>query len=144
MTSTTIPNPRTASSVSADIKNPVFQAYALLRIGFTIAPILFGVDKFAHVLVNWDIYLAPRINDIVPGTAHQAMYAVGVIEIVAGLIVALRPKIGGLIVAACEWALGKRADRRSIGARRRVVAEIARGRRGRIELAARKNDYIEW
>lgn len=104
MTSTTIPNPRTASSVSTDIKNPVFQAYALLRIGFTIAPILFGVDKFAHVLVNWDIYLAPRINDIVPGTAHQAMYAVGVIEIVAGLIVALRPKIGGLVVAG--WLAG--------------------------------------
>jgi len=54
--------------------------------------------------VNWDIYLAPRINDIVPGTAHQAMYAVGVIEIIAGLVVAIRPKIGGLIVTA--WLAG--------------------------------------
>jgi len=100
MTSTTIPSPRTAPSAPADIKSPVFQAYALLRIGFTVAPILFGIDKFAHVLVNWDIYLAPRINDIVPGTAHEAMYAVGVIEIIAGLVVALRPKFGGLLVAA--------------------------------------------
>jgi hypothetical protein len=105
MTSATIPAPRTATATTApDIKNPVFQAFTLLRIGFTVAPILFGIDKFAHVLVNWDIYLAPRINDIVPGTAHQAMYVVGVIEIVAGLVVALKPKFGGLLVAA--WLTG--------------------------------------
>jgi hypothetical protein len=104
MTSTTIPGPRTASSTSADLKSPVFQAYALLRIGFTVAPILFGIDKFAHVLVNWDVYLAPRINDIVPGTAHEAMYAVGVIEIVAGLVVALKPKLGALLVTG--WLAG--------------------------------------
>jgi len=103
MTATTIPAPRTASPTT-DIKNPVFQAFSLLRIGFTVAPILFGIDKFAHVLVNWDIYLAPRINDIVPGTAHQAMYAVGVIEIIAGLVVAIRPKVGGLLVTA--WLAG--------------------------------------
>jgi len=101
---TTIPAPRAASSPPVDLKNPVFQAFTLLRIGFTIAPILFGIDKFAHVLVNWDMYLAPRINDIVPGTGHQAMYVVGVIEIVAGLLVAIRPKIGGLVVAG--WLAG--------------------------------------
>lgn len=84
--------------------DPVFQAFALLRIGFTVAPIAFGLDKFAHILVNWDIYLAPRINDLVPGTAHQAMYAVGVIEVIAGLVVALRPKYGSLLVAA--WLAG--------------------------------------
>ena len=86
------------------VQNPVFQAFILLRIAFTAAPILFGLDKFAHVLVNWDIYLAPRINDLVPGTAHQAMYVVGVIEVVAGLVVALRPKYGALLVAA--WLAG--------------------------------------
>jgi hypothetical protein len=77
----------------------VFQAFTLLRIGFTIAPIAFGLDKFWHVLANWDMYLAPRIDRIVPGTAHEAMYAVGVIEIVAGLAVALLPKYGSLLVA---------------------------------------------
>jgi hypothetical protein len=87
-----------------DVHDPVFQAFTLLRIGFTVAPVLFGLDKFAHVLVNWDIYLAPRINDLVPGTAHQAMYVVGVIEVVAGLVVALRPKYGALLVAA--WLAG--------------------------------------
>jgi hypothetical protein len=104
MTTTAVPAPRTAASPPADIKNPVFQAFSLLRIGFTVAPILFGIDKFVHVLVNWDIYLAPRINEIIPGSAHQAMYVVGVIEIIAGLVVAIRPKLGALIVGA--WLTG--------------------------------------
>jgi hypothetical protein len=86
------------------LDNPAFQAFALLRIGFTVAPILFGLDKFLDWLVDWRIYLAPELNDIIPGNAHQAMLAVGVIEIVAGLVVALRPKFGGYLVAA--WLAG--------------------------------------
>ena len=86
------------------LDNPAFQAFALLRIGFTVAPILFGLDKFLDWLVDWRIYLAPEINDLVPGNAHQAMLAVGVIEIVAGLAVALRPKFGGYLVAG--WLAG--------------------------------------
>ena len=84
--------------------DPTFQAFWLLRIGFTIAPILFGADKFAHVMTNWDKYLAPEFNDVIPGTAHQAMYAVGVIEIVAGLAVLLLPRFGGYLVAL--WLAG--------------------------------------
>ena len=84
--------------------DPAYQAFWLLRTGFTVAPILFGVDKFAHVLVNWDRYLAPRISDHLPGTPHQAMYVVGIVEIVAGIIVALRPRFGGYLVAA--WLVG--------------------------------------
>ena len=80
--------------------NPAFQAFALLRVGFTVAPIVFGLDKFLNWLVDWPIYLAPQINDLLPGNAHQAMLAVGVIEIVAGLVVAVRPKFGGYLVAA--------------------------------------------
>ena len=72
------------ASPSARLDNPAFQAFTLLRIGFTVAPILFGLDKFLDWLVDWRIYLAPEINDLVPGNAHQAMLAVGVIEIVAG------------------------------------------------------------
>src|SRR5512145_228276 len=82
------------------LENPAFQAFTLLRIGFTLAPILFGLDKFLDWLVDWRIYLAPEINDLIPGTAHEAMLAVGVIEIVAGLVVAVRPKLGGYLVAA--------------------------------------------
>jgi hypothetical protein len=80
--------------------DPVYQAFWLLRIGFTVAPILFGLDKFVEVLTEWDGYLAPSINDLVPGSAHQAMLAVGVIEIVAGITVALLPRFGGYLVAA--------------------------------------------
>lgn len=80
--------------------DPAFQGFALLRIGFTVAPILFGLDKFLDWLVDWERYLAPSVNDLVPGNAHQAMLAVGLIEIVAGLVVAVRPRFGGYLVAA--------------------------------------------
>jgi hypothetical protein len=93
--------------------DPTFQAFWLLRIGFTVAPILFGIDKFAQVLTDWDKYLAPWVNDLVPGTAHQAMYAVGVVEIVAGLAVLLLPRFGGYLVAA--WLLGIIVNLVSIG-----------------------------
>lgn len=76
------------------------RAFFLLRTVFTIAPIAFGLDKFFGVLTDWDDYLAPWINDVVPGTAHQAMLVVGVIEIVAGVAVAVAPRFGGLLVAA--------------------------------------------
>ena len=95
---------RTEAVTRARWDNPAFQAFWLLRIGFTVAPILFGADKFAHVLVNWDTYLAPRIVDHPPWTAHQVMYGVGVIEIVAGLVVFFRPRFGGYLVAA--WLAG--------------------------------------
>jgi hypothetical protein len=96
----TATNTKVAVSTSAWRTNPVAQAFWLLRIGFTVAPILFGLDKFAHVLVNWDRYLAPEFADVLPWTTHELMYAVGVIEIVAGLVVAVRPRFGGYLVAA--------------------------------------------
>jgi uncharacterized membrane protein YphA (DoxX/SURF4 family) len=81
-----------------------YQAFVLLRIAFTVAPIAFGADKFANVLVDWPRYLAPWINDIAPGTAQQFMYFVGVTEIVAGVAVALKPRYGAYVVAA--WLAG--------------------------------------
>jgi hypothetical protein len=86
------------------LADPVFQAYVLLRAAFVVAPILFGLDKFAHVLVHWEVYLAPRLDDGLPGTAHQAMHVVGVVEVVAGLTVALRPRYGSFLVAG--WLAG--------------------------------------
>ena len=77
-----------------------FQAYALLRTGFAVAPILFGLDKFFEVLVDWPIYLAPWVNDIAPGSAQDFMYVVGGIEILAGLLVAVKPRYGAYLVAA--------------------------------------------
>ena len=87
-------------TTSPQLSDPAYQAFALLRAGFTVAPILFGLDKFLDWLVDWRIYLAPEINDLIPGNAHQAMLIVGVVEILAGVVVALRPKFGGYLVAA--------------------------------------------
>jgi len=84
--------------------DPAFQAFWLLRTGFTVAPILFGLDKFFHVLVDWDLYLAPEFADLFNAEAHTLMYFVGAIEIVAGLVVAVRPRFGGYLVAA--WLAG--------------------------------------
>jgi hypothetical protein len=81
------------------------QAFLLLRTTFTVAPILFGLDKFLGILTDdWEAYLAPWVNDLVPGSAHDAMLVVGVVEIVAGIVVAVTPRWGGLLVAA--WLAG--------------------------------------
>ena len=95
-----------STDTSTGVRSPqaVRQAFRLLRTVFTVAPILFGLDKFAEVLTDWDRYLAPGINDLIPGSAHQVMLIVGVVEIVAGLLVAAAPRIGGYVVAA--WLAG--------------------------------------
>src|ERR671914_131493 len=72
----------------ATAADPAHQAFLLLRTVFTVAPIAFGLDKFADVLTDWPQYLAPWIDDLVPGAAQQAMYAVGVVEVLAGVVVA--------------------------------------------------------
>ncbi len=84
--------------------DPANQAFLLLRSAFTAAPIAFGLDKFVNLLADWPTYLAPFVDRLVPGTAQQAMYAVGVIEILAGLLVAVRPRYGAVVVAA--WLAG--------------------------------------
>src|ERR687894_288799 len=86
-------------------RDPAAQAFLLLRIAFTVAPILFGLDKFAGVLTDdWTRYLATEFNDIIPGSAQDAMYMVGATEIVAGLVVLIAPRFGGLLVAG--WLAG--------------------------------------
>jgi hypothetical protein len=83
--------------------DPTYQAWQLLHIGFVVAPIVAGFDKFFGLLVNWDQYLAPAIANLTPlGT--NLMVVVGVVEIVAGLVVLARPRFGGYLVAA--WLLG--------------------------------------
>ena len=81
-----------------------YQAFVLLRIAFTVAPIAFGLDKFVNVLVEWPLYLAPWINDIAPGSGQDFMYFVGAIEILAGVAVALKPRYGAYLVAG--WLAG--------------------------------------
>jgi hypothetical protein len=101
----TIHNTRGQPAGSAvPLRDPGYQAFLLLRTVFTLAPIAFGIDKFFNVLTDWEGYLASPINDLVPGSAHQAMLMIGVVEIFAGLLVAVRPQIGGYVVAA--WLAG--------------------------------------
>ncbi|RYU10826.1 hypothetical protein [Nocardioides iriomotensis] len=96
--------PQSSSTTAVGASRGADQAFLLLRTVFTVAPIAFGLDKFAGLLTDWDQYLAPWVNDLVPGTAHQAMLVVGVVEVVAGILVAVRPDLGGYVVAA--WLLG--------------------------------------
>ena len=86
-------------------RDPVAQAFLIMRIAFTVAPILFGLDKFAEVLTSdWTRYLSTEFNDILPGSAADAMHIVGVVEIAAGVVVAVSPRFGGLLVAG--WLAG--------------------------------------
>jgi uncharacterized membrane protein YphA (DoxX/SURF4 family) len=81
-----------------------FQVFLLLRAAFTLAPILFGLDKFFNWTVDWTQYLAPWVDDLMPGSAQQFMYFVGVVEIVAGVSVLMLPWLGAFVVAG--WLAG--------------------------------------
>jgi uncharacterized membrane protein YphA (DoxX/SURF4 family) len=94
----------TPTTENRRLANPAYQAYLLLRVGFTAAPILFGLDKFFNWMVEWPDYLAPWVNDIVPGSGQDFMYFVGVVEIAAGILVAVAPRLGAYVVAA--WLAG--------------------------------------
>lgn len=94
-----------AGATPTDWSDPRYQAFAVMRLAFTVAPIAFGLDKFFNQMVHWPNYLAPWINDIVPGTGQEFMYVIGAIEILAGIIVALKPRYGGYVVAAWLGAI---------------------------------------
>ncbi len=85
-------------------RDPGRDAYLMLRIAFAVAPIAFGLDKFFNVLVEWPRYLAPWVNDIVPGGGQDLMYVVGAVELLAGVLVAIKPRFGAPVVAA--WLAG--------------------------------------
>lgn len=90
----------TRSTRTPTWSDPTFQGFVILRVGFTVAPILFGLDKFLGLLVDWPSYLWSGVASALPGSAADLMLVVGAIEIVAGILVAVRPRIGGYVVAA--------------------------------------------
>ena len=111
MATTDISSRRTGAPATASVplrtplaQDPARQAYLVLRSAFVVAPVVFGLDKFTNWLVEWDRYLAPVISRQLPVSAHVAMYAVGVVEVVAGIVVALHARLGALVVAA--WLAG--------------------------------------
>jgi hypothetical protein len=93
-------NGRTGAAAVSDVSAAAHQAFWLLRIGFTVAPILFGLDKFFNWTVDWPDYLAGWVNDVIPGSGQDWMYVVGAIEIAAGVLVAVAPRLGAFVVAA--------------------------------------------
>src|SRR5688572_31950860 len=93
-------NTAPAKAKAAAASRPSYQAFQILRLGFTVAPIVAGLDKFLGLLVNWDQYLPSVVNNMLGGAGNQFMYVVGVIEIVAGIGVFLKPKIFAYVVAA--------------------------------------------
>ena len=96
LTSSELPDAAVAESVNS---TPPYQAFQILRAGFVAAPILAGADKFFHVLTNWDMYLAPAIANLSPFGSHALMSVIGIVEIAAGVLVALKPRIGAYVVA---------------------------------------------
>jgi uncharacterized membrane protein YphA (DoxX/SURF4 family) len=93
-------NPPDLHTSTRTYRDPAYQAYLVLRSAFVVAPILFGLDKFPNLMVRWDQYLAPALASPLPGSPHQAMYAVGVVEVLAGLLVLFHPRLGAVVVAA--------------------------------------------
>src|SRR5437588_12729353 len=94
----------TMARPAASSASSAYQAYQILHLAFVVAPVIAGLDKFFHLLVNWDMYLAPVIARLSPIGGHGLMLLVGVIEIAAGILVALKPRIGAYVVSA--WLLG--------------------------------------
>lgn len=92
------------TSTAVRIDSPSYQAYQILHVAFTVAPIIAGIDKYFHFLVNWDLYLAPIVPKTLHIGAHMFMLGVGAVEVIAGLLVAIAPRIGGWVVGL--WLCG--------------------------------------
>jgi hypothetical protein len=90
--------------VTAQVQDPVYQAYQILHLGFVVAPLVAGLDKFFNLLVDWDRYLAPFVPALLGISGQTFMRVVGVVEIAAALLVAFKPRIGAYVVAA--WLMG--------------------------------------
>ena len=102
------PTHRHSKDVVAVPRSPLYQAYQMLHWGFTALPVIAGLDKFANLMTRWDDYLAPQVSSFIqsntPITPHQFMLGVGAVEVLAGLLVAIRPRIGGVVVGL--WLMG--------------------------------------
>jgi hypothetical protein len=94
-----------AARTSARNSRPAHQAFLILYAGFIALPVIAGADKFLHLLVNWDAYLAPAVANLLPVSGHTFMLAVGVIEIAAGVLVAVWPRVGAVVVALWLWGI---------------------------------------
>ena len=104
LTRESAPRPATARDWSVTAR-PAYQAYLILYVGFIALPILAGLDKFLHVLAEWTMYLSPLATQVIPVDEVTFMMGVGVVEIAAGILVALQPRIGAYVVALWLWGI---------------------------------------
>jgi hypothetical protein len=123
-------------------ESPSYQAYQLLHLAFTIAPLAAGADKFLHWLVNWDQYVAPAVPSMVGLSTHTFMLAVGVVEMIAGLLVAIAPRIGGWVVGA--WLCGIIVNLLMLGSYFDIALRDLGLALGAFALARLSTDYSEW
>ncbi|HMD34315.1 MAG TPA: hypothetical protein VKH42_05080 [Vicinamibacterales bacterium] len=121
------------------VSSPSYQAYQILHVAFAVAPIVAGMDKFFHFLVNWDIYLSPLVEKTLGVPAHSFMMGVGIIEVIAGLLVAAAPRIGGYVVAL--WLCGIIVNLLSIPAYLDVALRDFGLALGAVALARLSEDY---
>ena len=131
----------TTDVINVRASSPSYQAYQILHVAFTVAPIVAGMDKFFHFLVNWDIYLSPLVEKTLGISAHSFMLGVGVVEVVAGLLVAAAPRIGGYVVGL--WLCGIILNLLSIPAYLDVALRDLGLALGAFALARLSEDYSE-
>lgn len=124
------------------VSSPTYQAYQILHVAFVVAPVAAGLDKFVHLLANWDAYLAPIIPATLGITAHAFMLGVGVIEVLAGVLVAFAPRIGGLVVAA--WLCGIIVNLLLLGSYFDIALRDFGLALGAFALSRLSVDYSEW
>jgi len=94
-----------ADTEVAAVERTVKQAYGLLLFAYIVAPVVAGLDKFFDLLTDWDRYLAPAIASALPIDPKLFMSGVGVMEVLAGMLVAIKPSVGGVIVAVWLWGI---------------------------------------
>ena len=130
-----------ATETAVRVDSPSYQAYQILHIAFTVAPIVAGIDKFFHFLVNWDLYLAPIVPRTLHIGAHMFMLGVGAVEVIAGLLVAIGPRIGGWVVGL--WLCGIIANLLIMGAYYDVALRDLGLALGAFALARLSADFSE-
>jgi hypothetical protein len=129
-------------AIAVRVSSPTYQAYQILHLAFVVAPVVAGIDKFFHVLTNWDAYLAPIIPNMLGMTAHTFMLGVGLIEMLAGVIVVFAPRIGAWVVGA--WLCGIIINLLLLGNYFDVALRDFGLALGALALARLSVEYSEW
>src|SRR4051812_35061627 len=124
------------------VSSPAYQAYQILHLAFVVAPVVAGIDKFFHFLANWDVYLAPMVTNTLGLPAHTFMLGVGLIEVLAGVVVAFAPRIGGWVVGA--WLCGIVLNLLLLGSYFDIALRDFGLALGAFALARLSVDYSEW